>query len=100
MRISPGTRQLQHAALRSLQLSMILLDQPSQPCRAHRRQLHPRIEHTFTLDLPADTLGPPPTRRSSEIHRPLDRAAQDQQLFVAANTALMIAGPLLLPFRT
>ena len=54
MRISPGTRQLQHAALRRLQLGMILLDQPRQLCGTHRRQLHPRIEHTFTLDLPTD----------------------------------------------
>ena len=34
---------------------MILLDQLRQLCGAERRQLHPRIEHTFNLDVLADT---------------------------------------------
>ena len=49
MRISPGTGQLQHPALRSHQLGMILLDQPRQLRGASRRQLLPRIEHTSNL---------------------------------------------------
>ena len=100
MRISPGTSQLQHAALRGLQLGVILLDQPRQLCGTYRRQPHPRIEHTFTLEVPTDTFRLPPARRTSETHRLLDRAAQDQQLLVAASAASMIAGQLLLPFRT
>jgi hypothetical protein len=33
---------------------MIPLDQPRQLCGTNRRQLRPRIEHTFTLDVPTD----------------------------------------------
>ena len=44
----PSTSQLQHPALRHLQLSMILLDQPRH-CRHQPPQPHPRIEDTFTL---------------------------------------------------
>ena len=50
MRISPGARQLQHPALPRHQFRMILLNQLGQARSPNRRQIHPRIEHTFTLD--------------------------------------------------
>ena len=49
MRISPSTSQLQHAALRRLQLGVILLNQPRQLRGTDRLQPHPRIEHTSCI---------------------------------------------------